>query len=137
MHRSSETIGAIAAALAKAQGRAHQPREVPLGDPPIAIPPQRLKRNPRPKARFLLHKGWLTPKSLDLQGIFSSRQVTLYIAVKVCRCLPPTSTDLSHATRVNILFRRANWSPIPPTAQGHPFSQLPYMDGQRCRDHGV
>ena len=38
MHRSSETIGAIAAALAKAQGELDQPGKVADRDHPLAVP---------------------------------------------------------------------------------------------------
>ena len=38
MHRSSETIGAIAAALAKAQGETQQPGKVADGHHPLAVP---------------------------------------------------------------------------------------------------
>ena len=37
MHRSSESIGAIAAALAKAQARTHQSGEIAVGHHPLSI----------------------------------------------------------------------------------------------------
>ena len=37
MHRSSETIGALAAALAKAQGELTNPEKFPDGDHPLAV----------------------------------------------------------------------------------------------------
>ena len=44
MPRTSETIGAIAAALAKAQGRTQQSGEVPHRHPPFAVPPRKMTK---------------------------------------------------------------------------------------------
>ena len=41
MQRSSESIGAIAAALAKAQGETHQSGEIADGNDPVSVPARR------------------------------------------------------------------------------------------------